>query len=829
MTNSTKRDASYVAAVPSTFGLGRVLGMAALLLMLAVTSCQKSDTAQGAMSFNGAPAAMKSAESRSGGAFFADEAASDKPASPAKEMVVLDAKDSEELKKLEEQVEAIGGASYGRTPSPNSALGMGGGGGGREKLSGKRSALPSTSGGQPLAPGSKSQYGTSGKEADAGRDAVNDPGRTVAGRDNDGTSAEEPAQDPATIARNAAIASANDIYRARQGELWAKPIIRTDAAIPATAFPLKHTAVNASVSGYVASTTVSQTYSNDFESAIEAVYVFPLPADSAVNGFTMTIGERTIVGLIRKREEAKEIYETAKRHGFTASLLEQERPNIFTQSIANIAPKQDIKVDITYHNQLKRVKGQYEYQFPMVVGPRYLGNAKDAERIKGPVIPEGMRNGHDISLKINVDAGLPIGKINSVNHKIAEKRLSGNEIEVTLDRADTIPNRDFVLRFDVLGADIQTGFVTHAVDGRGYLSLMFTPPANPNAVDLSPREVTFLLDISGSMHGTPLDLSKRIVTMALDRLRPHDTFNIFFFAGADGQLWELPKPNTPENVAAAKQYLSRMEAGGGTEMLNGLRRLFAAPRANNALRMVVFLTDAMVGDESEILALVKAQAAGSRFFIYGVGSSVNHYLIDGIGKHGRGYATTVYPRETDKLEVSVEEFFSRIDAPCLTDITIDWGGLPVSEMYPSVVGDVFAGHPVTLVAQYAPQKGGQSGTIKIRGRKAGAPVEYSIQVDLPETDAANGAIASVWARQKIESLMDARLGTDGRPDYEVLTGQIVDVALAHKLVSEGTSFVAVDESQRVSNGDPKRVNVPLEQPEGVDRKHTQPGAAGGEK
>lgn len=802
------------------FGIGKLMGIAAMALLLVAASCGTAgDTAQ----FGSAP------NSKRAGLLHDSDGRADSPASAdmPRDMVVLEAENPEELKKLEE---ALGPRAAAEAPTaetgPNSAFGYGGGGGGMNPQEVKRgpaseAAKESQNRAWDKAGRAVKEKGN-GDRSDSTGEVLDETGRGVP------APGVNPDQDTITPKQRTAIASVNRIHQARQGELWCKPVIRPDAAVEAIAFPLKHTAVNASISGFVASTTVTQNYENPFETPIEAVYVFPLPSDSAVNGFTMTIGERIIKGLIRKRAEAKEIYEIARRSGFTASLLEQERPNVFTQSIANIAPKQAIKVDITYVNQLKRVRGTYEYSFPMVVAPRYNAHAPDAGRISPPMLPEGMRNGHDISLNVKVDAGMPVGNVNSVNHKVAEKRLSGSELEITLDRADNIPNRDFVLRFDVLGAELQTGFVTHAVDGRGYLSMMFTPPASPNAVDLSPREVTFLLDVSGSMTGTPHSMCLKIMNMALDRLRPHDSFNIVYFASGNGQLWELPKPNTPENVAAAKAYLGRLRAGGGTEMLAGLRRLFETPKANNALRMVVFLTDGLVGNETQILEEVKKNAEGSRFFIYGIGDSTNSYLIDGIGKHGRGYATTVYTRDAARMEVSVDEFFSRIDAPCLTDISIDWGGLPVSESYPALIPDVFAGHPVSLVAKYTPAKGGMTGTVKIRGRKAGAPVEYSIQVELPEADGSNAGIASVWARQKIESLMDARLGADRR-ELDGISAQIVDVALTHSLVSEGTSFVAVDESQKVGDGSPKRVDVPVELPSGMDRRGLEGGASGGGK
>jgi Ca-activated chloride channel family protein len=685
---------------------------------------------------------------------------------------------------------------------PNSAFGLGGGGGGGRKEATKNTAdraRHSSSNANGVRDGV--EKGDSEKQADAATDLPEDP------------------------AVRALITSTERIYSAREGELWSRPIIKDDGTVtPAVAFPLKHTAVKASIAGYVGTTTVKQSYLNDFDKPIEAVYVFPLPQDSAVNGFEMVIGDRHIIGLIRKREEAKAIYDRARSEGYTASLLEQERPNIFTQSVANIAAKSAVDVEITYFNRLKRSGGTYEYNFPMVVGPRYMGHTADAARINPPAIPEGMRNGHNISLSLDVDAGMPVNNIACPTHDTTVTRGADGKFTCALKDGDNIPNRDFVLRFDVVGAEYHTGVVTTAGESGGFVSLMFTPPQNLNEVDLTPREITFVLDISGSMSGTPIDLSKRLINNAIDKLRPRDYFNIFFFAGSNGQLWETPKANNAENVATAKEYLTRMKAGGGTEMLAGLRRLFASPKSGpGVLRMVVFLTDGYVGAESEILAEVKKNVGDSRFYAFGIGSSVNGYLIDGVGKHGRGHSVIVLPREDGGAEKAVDEFYSRIDAPCLTDITLDWGGLPVKEQYPSKINDVFATHPVTVVAKYD-NTARVNGVVKVRARKGGLPVEYDVKVELPSRRAENSGIEAIWARAKIEQLMDDRLdAANGRSsnDYTVLTNAITDVALAHHLVSEGTSFVAVDDSVRVGDGKPTKIEVPVEQPEGVKRETTR--------
>ena len=451
---------------------------------------------------------------------------------------------------------------------------------------------------------------------------------------------------------------------ATQGTLRAKNAEGEEAGD----FPLQHTEVSSEISGMIARTTVEQVYGNPFDEVIEAVYVFPLPAMGAVNDFVMQIGDRKIVGLIRPRAEAERIYAEARAAGRTASLLTQERANIFTQSVANIEPGGTVKIEITYFEKLVYESGYYEWVFPMVVAPRYIPGdtvrppsddatdlpddrsaarpaggggtspattqVSDADRITPPVLPPGQRSGHDIGLTVTLDAGLPIARLAVPTHQVETQDLGAGKRTIKLSSADTIPNRDFVVRWSVAGAETQFGVLSHRGDAGGYLTLMMQPPAEPTDAQVVPREITFLLDISGSMSGVPLGISTAVVRETLDRLRPDDRFNIFFFAGGNGQLWESAKPKTDANVAAAEEYLEDLCGGGGTEMIGGLRRAMQAEHDPAALQMYVFLTDGQIGNEDAVLELVKNDRGEARFFMFGIGSSVNRYLVDGIAEFG---------------------------------------------------------------------------------------------------------------------------------------------------------------------------------------------------
>jgi Ca-activated chloride channel homolog len=597
-------------------------------------------------------------------------------------------------------------------------------------------------------------------------------------------------------------------------------------------FPLTHTEVAADIAGFMARTVVTQEYANPFREPIEAVYVFPLGAMAAVNDFVMEVGSRRIVGLVRPRDEAERIYQEARERGQTASLLTQERPNVFTQSVANIAPGGTVKITITTFETLVEERGTFEYVFPMVVGPRYIpGGAvaapspsvggggsspattvvPDADRITPPVLKPGERSGHDIGLTVHLDAGLPITAVHSVAHvvKIAEDGASRRTVKLT--EADSILNRDFVLRWTVSPDRVEVGALTYRDQGEGYLALLVQPPPVPADALVTAREITFVLDVSGSMQGVPIETSKALVRRALDGLRPADAFNIVVFANGNGRLWPEAHDSSPENVAAAKSYLANLSGGGGTEMLAGLKGAITGSHDPARLQMYVFCTDGYVGDEERILAFVKRERGDARFFAFGIGSSVNRYLIDGIGRVGGGRAMVVLPRDAGAAERAADRFFERIDAPVLVDAAIDWNGLPVADVYPETLGDLFTGSAFNVVARFTRSA---SGKAYLTGRLGTSAVRIPIRLELPERSVEHPELAPVWARYKIADLSEAMLTADQARATEIKTA-ITDLAMEFRLASQLTSFVAVDESEVHGDGRPKRVEEPLPMPQDV--------------
>src|SRR5215217_6174883 len=372
--------------------------------------------------------------------------------------------------------------------------------------------------------------------------------------------------------------------------------------------PLKHTDVKAEISGFISRVTVTQQFENPFKEKIEAAYTFPLPQNAAVDDMTMIVGNRTVRGKILPREEAQAVYDAAKSNGQVAGLLDQERPNIFTQSVANILPGAEVKITISYVETLSYVNGAYEFVFPMVVGPRYVpgsatssnrGNGfapdtdrvPDASRITPKAPPAGMRSGHDISLEVTLDAGLIIDNIDSKTHPTDIQRPDAHSARLRLKDSETIPNKDFVLRYDVAGQAIQDALLTHRSEKGGFFTLILQPPERVTAQDVTPKELVFVLDTSGSMEGFPIEKAKETMKLALDSLYPSDTFNLITFAGDTRILFPEPVPATPANLNKAQAFLSGSEGSGGTEMMKAIKAALAPSDDQSHIRIVCFMTE----------------------------------------------------------------------------------------------------------------------------------------------------------------------------------------------------------------------------------------------
>jgi Ca-activated chloride channel family protein len=591
-----------------------------------------------------------------------------------------------------------------------------------------------------------------------------------------------------------------------------KLTLATDAKVE---LPLERTRVRARISGYVAEVEVAQTFRNDHEKPIEVRYLFPLPENSAVDDMRMVIGARVIRAQIEERARARRIYTAAKRAGQTAALLEQERPNVFTQSVANIEPGHKIDVVVHYLQDLTYDAGSYEFVFPMVVGPRFSpAGVTDAARIATPYLGKGDRNGHDISLELTAAAGAPIRDWEVPTHEVAARTTADGTLRLALSDKDSIPNRDFVLRYRVAAERPQATLFTSPGASGGHFSLVVHPPQLDVEGLVGKRELTFVVDVSGSMFGEPLALCKMAMRAALEQLRPVDTFNVLTFSGATGRAFPAAVPANRGNVAQALDLVDRVRAGGGTMMADAVAAALEPNVETGRHRYVFFLTDGYVGNEAQIIAsaekfvsAIEAKSQRARVFAFGVGSSPNRFLIDGLAKAAKGLGVYASTREDPRR--AVNRFFHYIDSPVLSDVTVDWKGSAASEMMPPKLPDLFASRALIVHGKLA----SIPADLELTAKAGDATVKIPVRVENASVDGATTPVfARLWARAKIQWLEEGLYR--GADDGTVKA--ITALGLEHHLVTRYTSLIAVDATQSIGDGQPTLVEQPVAPPEGVD-------------
>ncbi|MEL6471249.1 MAG: VIT domain-containing protein [Cyanobacteria bacterium J06623_4] len=605
------------------------------------------------------------------------------------------------------------------------------------------------------------------------------------------------------------------------------------------AFPLEHTSVDARVAGNLSRVEVTQTFTNPYDTPLEAVYKFPLPDEAAVDDMEIRIGDRIIRGLIKEREEAQEIYQEAKEAGQTAALLEQERANIFTQSVANIRPGETIEVVIRYSNSLDFVGGDYEFVFPMVVAPRFEpGNVGDninghgntgtlsamnhpgaviVSQINPPLLPE-TRSGQDIDVTVEIDAGVEISGLSSLSHDILSQN-SGSVTRVTLAAGDTIPNKDLILRYQVMGAETQATVLTQSNEQGGHFSTYLIPAVDYAPEQVVPKDVVFLVDTSGSQSGEPIAQSKELMRQFISGLNPEDTFTIIDFGNESRKLSRRPLDNTRENRARALRYINNLRANGGTQLMGGIDTVLGFPEAEDGrLRSIVLLSDGLIGNDEEIIGRVRDRLKpGNRLYSFSVGFAPNQFVMDRLAEVGRG-TTTLVPPNDDAVDIS-EKFFREINNPVVTNIEVSWRGEgEAPEIYPQAAPDLFASQPLVLHGRKQDQLNGQ---LVVTGTVAGGALyEEVLDVRFGQVNG-NGAIAQQWGRSRIKALMNEMYGRETPEDVKAVT----ETALDYNLLSKYTAFVAVSEEVRVEPGSTVSELVPVEVPQGMTPPSGTPSAA----
>jgi Ca-activated chloride channel family protein len=510
---------------------------------------------------------------------------------------------------------------------------------------------------------------------------------------------------------------------------------------------------------------------------------------------------------------------------------------VFTQSVANVAPGEAIEVEIAYLQILTEDAGMQEFVFPMVVGPRFIpgrptgtqsgtgtkadtDRVPDASRITPPIVGEGKRSGNDVSLTLDVDAGLRIKKWDAPTHTVTGA-ATHDGFTVRLADAKTVPNRDFVIRWRASSAKPRASLFLGPVDpsGRGHFQLRVQPPSlDVDELDqlVGRREMIFVIDRSGSMSGVPLALAKLTLREALGRMRPVDTFDIVGFESGAQRLFGIPRAANQNNLVLAERFVDGMQAGGGTMMADAVQAALAPEVADGTVRYVFFLTDGFIGNDAEIFAaaddLVERATAGggrSRVFGVGIGSSPNSELIAGLSRAGDGVPLYVSNREPP--DRAVDHYYRYVDHLVLEDLHVDWGGLDVDSIYPLELPNLFASHTVVMHGQY---RGTPTGTVRIVARAPGASAATELTVDVSPSVADDRILSTLWAREKIADLTWATWAGD--MDRYQAEREITELGLQHHLVTAYTSLVAVDRSRTVGDGDPTHVVQPVEVPEDVD-------------
>ncbi|WP_404305374.1 VIT domain-containing protein [Neorhodopirellula lusitana] len=598
---------------------------------------------------------------------------------------------------------------------------------------------------------------------------------------------------------------------------------------PSPSFTLKETRVEADISGVLARVRVSQVFQNPHSQRLEALYVFPLPENCAVDAYSFQIGERVIVGEVKRKAEARQEYELARDEGRKAALLEQDRANVFSQSVANIPAGSEVTVHIEYVHPLEIDEDRYVFRFPMVVGPRYIPGTPvarpnvgrgwaadtdlvpDASRITPDFLPEGMRNGNDVFVSVNIDGAMPIQQIVPVTHELDIQQPSETHAVVTLKNQSTIADKDFVVEYRLAGDNSTLASLAHRESGakNGYVMLALQPKWSVEPAEIAPREMILVLDTSGSMNGPAISQLRLFADHVLDHLNSNDQFRIIAFSDRSTAFRPNPTEANDTNIQSAKQFVRNLRAGGGTNLLPALQLALGGNADESARpRYMVLMTDALVGNDHSILHyLQKPKFQDARVFPIAFGAAPNDYLISRAAEMGRGFSMQV--TNQDNSPAIAERFHELTSQPYMTDLQMDWGGLVVKDQVPARLPDLYAGKPLIVLGRYDTPA---TGTITLKGNVSGQAVQMGLELELPEQEAAHDSIGPVWARQRIRQIWNRNVGKETPQGRQ----EITELGLKHQLMTQYTSFIAVEkELSTPPQGQLITEAVPVMMPEGI--------------
>ncbi|MCI8599263.1 MAG: VWA domain-containing protein [Lachnospiraceae bacterium] len=575
--------------------------------------------------------------------------------------------------------------------------------------------------------------------------------------------------------------------------------------------PLKGTEVETNINGTIAEIRVIQTYANEGERPINASYVFPASTRVAIHGMTMTVGDQMVRAQIKEKEEAQEIFEEAKSEGKNTSLLEEQRANVFTMDVANIMPGDEVRIELNYTELIESEEGVYQFVFPTVVGPRYSGlvteeEAKEDSWIETPYLEEGVSPDSSYDITVNLSTGVPLKDLTCPSHEVKIQQDQEAMAKVTLANPEEFAgNRDYILEYKLTGETMNSGLMLYEGETENFFQLTVQPPERYEPEEILPREYIFVLDVSGSMDGYALDTAQKLIRDLVLNLRETDHFNLILFSDTVWTMMPSSIEATKPNVDKAIQLIEELKGGGGTELASALLSAVHIPKQEDTARSVVIITDGYVSNEKEIFSKVSDYLGEANFFAFGIGSSVNRYLIEGIADVGMGEKFIVI-EETEAAEAA-ERFRTYIQAPLLTDIQVTFDGLDVYDTDMEKIPTLFAARPITL---YGKWKGNPSGTIHITGKRGGEDYTEDIPVSQENVSEKNEAISYLWARNRVQMLTDYSM-----EEEEEVKAEVIALGLNYSMVTPYTSFVAVIDTVKNPEGDSTDVEQPQSLPLGV--------------
>ena len=576
--------------------------------------------------------------------------------------------------------------------------------------------------------------------------------------------------------------------------------------------PLKSTRAEVKISGVIADVKVSQVYKNEGKKPLEAIYVFPASTRAAVYDMKMTVGERTITAKVREREQARKEYDQAKQAGKSVSLLEQQKPNVFQMNVANILPSDIIRVELKYTELLVPTEAIYEFVYPTVVGPRYVDQAPDktapsSRWTANPYLHQGQPPTYSFNISVDISAGLPIQDISCASHKTKIDYKGPDFARVELDSSEKHGgNRDFIMKYRLAGDKIKTGLLLFEGKKGNFFLLMLQPPQRITKDEIPPREYIFIVDVSGSMHGFPLDISKKLLRDLIGNLDPADRFNVLLFAGGSHMISKRSLPATRENVQHAINAIEQQRGGGGTRLLPALKRALSLPKIEGYSRTIVIATDGYVSVEEEAFDLIRDNLGNANIFAFGIGSSVNRHLIEGMARVGMGEPFII--TRPEEAHTKSNKFMKLIENPVLTGIKLDFGQFDVYDVEPHAIPDVLADRPVIVFGKW---RGKPNGSISLQGLTGEHSFMKRVDVSRIRPLKINSALRYLWARHRIGLLSDYnRLKLRDERVREV-----TNLGLSYNLLTAYTSFIAVDTRIRLQDGKAVTVKQALPLPYGV--------------